>query len=129
MANEKSEQGIRRGTPAVSDGGTSLSTRVYRALSHQRRRYVLYYLRDHDSAHTNDLAIYIAAQEQSIPENRVSNEAAKQVEITLVHNHLPKLAEYGLIDYDQIINTASYTYPPGLLNDVLDIAAQIENHL
>lgn len=114
--------------PIANDGGTSLPTRVFRALATQRRRYVLYYLRDHERAETDDLATQLAAWERDVPVAEVSTEEANRVRTSLVHSHLPKLDDYGFVDYDPRSESVCYTYPPGLLDDALELAAALEDH-
>lgn len=128
MSDDEFDQGIQQETPIVSDGGTSLPTRIFGALAHQRRRCVLYYLRDNEQASIDDLASHLTALEQDTPRNEMTPEAIKQVKTTLIQIHLPKLDDYGLIDYDRRSETVCYTYPPGLLNDALDIAMTIDNY-
>lgn len=112
--------------PPINDGGTSLPTRIFRALVHQRRRYTLYYLRDHEQAQTDDLAIQIVAWEQGVPKHEVPAEEAKRVKTNLVNSQLPKLEDYGLIEYDSRSGAVSYSYPPEILDEALELAAIIE---
>ncbi|UPV72813.1 hypothetical protein M0R89_09650 [Halorussus limi] len=128
MSDDEFNQGRQQETPVVSDGGTSLPTRIFGALAHQRRRCVLYYLRDHEQASIDDLASHLTVFEQDIPRNEMTPEAIKQVKTTLVQIHLPKLDDYGLIDYDRRSETVCCTYAPDLLDDALDIAATIDNY-
>ena len=113
--------------PMRSDGGESLLSRVFGALAHQRRRYVLYYLRENEQVGTDELADQVAAWERSVPVDEVSADAAERVHVELVHTHLPKLEDYGLVDYDQRNGDVRYTYPPSVLDDVLKLAADIED--
>lgn len=117
----------RRENPATSDGGRPFLSRILGALAHQRRRYVLYYLHDHERTQTDDLAVQVAAWEQDIPITDVPAEEAEQVKMNLVHSHLPKLEDHGLVEYDQRSDAVSYTHPPALLEEALELAATIEN--
>lgn len=110
----------------VSDGGESLLSRVFGALAHPRRRYVLYYLRDHGQAQTDDLARQIAAWERDVPRDEVPEDVAEQVSLELLHSHLPKLEDQGLVEYDPRTETVNYAYPPSLLDEALDLAVLIE---
>jgi hypothetical protein len=56
----------------------------------------------------------------------VPAEASEQVHAELVHSHLPKLEDYGLVEYDPRTGDVGYTYPPSILDDVLKLAATIE---
>ena len=112
----------------VSDGGSLPLSQVFRALSDRQRRYVLYYLRDHDQAEVDDIAIQLVAWEQDIPTNKVSTEDVQPVKSSLVHSHLPSLAEDGFIEYDSRSGAVCYSYPSNLLDKVVEFAATIENH-
>lgn len=95
--------------PAVEAGGARRSER-YGALSDQYRRFVLQYLR---SAGTplglDELVDELAAREARRPVSERSCDDRADLEIALVHCHLPKLAEAGLLEYDR----ASGTVAPG----------------
>ena len=114
-------------SPAFSDGGESLPSRVFGALIHPRRRYVLYYLRDCDQAQTDDLAIQITAWERDIDIEDAPTKASERVHAELVQSHLPKLEDYGFVEYDRRSSAVRYTYPPTLLDDVIELAAAMEN--
>lgn len=93
-----SDEGSRR--PSVhemrvrSDGGHSLLNWVFGALTHPRRRCILYYLRDHEQTGTSDLASHLAAWEQDSSTNEVSAADVEQVKTDPLHSHLPKLHDY-----------------------------------
>ncbi|MFC4989982.1 MULTISPECIES: DUF7344 domain-containing protein [Saliphagus] len=61
-------------------------------LSRRRRREVLYYLVEHELADIESIAGRIARRERGAD--------PEAVRIDLAHNHLPKLADRGLIEYD-----------------------------
>ena len=111
---------------AVSDGGESLPSRVFGALVNPRRRYVLYYLRDRDRAQTDDLAAQITAWERDVRIEDAPAEASERVHAELVQSHLPKLDDYGFVEYDRRSSAVRYTYPPTLLDDVIELADTIE---
>lgn len=61
-------------------------------LARRRRREVLYYLVEHEPVDLESVAGQIARRERGAD--------PEAVRIDLVHNHLPKLADRGLIEYD-----------------------------
>lgn len=69
----------------------------FAALTNRRRRCVLAYLSNasSDSAAIQELVDDIAAREHG---NKV--DSLDEIEITLFHHHLPKLADIGLIEFD-----------------------------
>ncbi|MCU4740884.1 hypothetical protein OB955_06925 [Halobacteria archaeon AArc-m2/3/4] len=69
-------------------------------LSSWRRRYLLTQLRDRDRVTIDRLARRIAALEQDTTRDAVSEDARDSVVVSLVHNHLPRLADHGVVEYD-----------------------------
>lgn len=127
MSDKKSEQEPGQETSMLNGGGDALLGRVFGALTDQRRRYILYYLHDHEQAQVEDLAVHIVACEQDIPRDEVSSEVNQQVHTELVHSQLPKLDDYNLVEYDRRSGVVRYTHPPSLLEKTLKLAAALEN--
>lgn len=127
MSDDDSGESVSQGKSAASDGGKSLLSRIFGALSHRRRRYVLYYLREHEQVRTDDLAIQIAAWERDIPIDTVPARDAERVKTELVHTHLPKLETYALVEYDQRSDAVCYAHPPDLLDEAVELAVRLEN--
>lgn len=69
-------------------------------LAKSKRRYVLYQLVDDRTAHIEDLVTQVAAWEQGEPVDRIDDETRQRTYVALVHNHLPRLADYDIVDYD-----------------------------
>lgn len=75
---------------------------VFTALSHPRRRYLLYALINEDHEETlSELATKIVAWEQSKSTDEVADEERRQVHLSLYHSHVPKLADLGIVEYQQ----------------------------
>ena len=88
---------------------------VCRILAHHRRRQLLWYLmtKDTDVADLNELVTYLSEE---------SDEArtVEQVRLSLIHTHIPKLADYGVIEYDR--RNKDVRYRDGmLLEDFLEV--------
>jgi len=82
---------------------------IFKTLSEPRRRFSLRYLRVADTPiKVGDLAAEIAAWETRQPANQ-SDGGADAIEIALVHNHLPLMAESGFIEYDNGQQTVALT--------------------
>jgi len=81
-------------------GTTALSTSErHRVLAADRRRIALDYLADRTGpVDVEELAASIAARESD--ENIAGDDTVQQVAVTLHHVHLPKLAEFGVVDYE-----------------------------
>lgn len=82
--------------------GLSTDT-IFNLLSHQLRRELLRCLQDYDEP----LALADAADELAVATNDVSSltdvdpETVKQIYMALYHSHIPKLADYNVVEYDQ----------------------------
>lgn len=75
---------------------------VFTLLSHHRRRAVLELLFTHDRALTlTDLRNEVVESEQGAEITEIPREEVKRVHASLHHVHIPKLAEAGVITYDQ----------------------------
>lgn len=79
----------RRHVPA---GHRDVLGELLSGLASRRRREVLYYLLEHELADLESVAGRIARRERTADH--------ETVRIDLVHNHLPKLADRGLVEYD-----------------------------
>ena len=69
-------------------------------LSESERRYLLYQLAEYENANLEDIVTQIAAWEFETRPTRIDKEQRQQVYISLVHNHLPRLEDYEIIEYD-----------------------------
>jgi hypothetical protein len=73
---------------------------VFEALDHPRRRYLLYTLINGSSEESlAELATTIAAWEREKPEAAVTDDERTDVQLTLYHSHVPKLANLGVLEY------------------------------
>lgn len=116
-------------TPEVeanSGGGITTLEVVFNCLREPKRRFILYYLQDHEVATVDDLAAQIAAWETNRPLAEVDASYRERVASDLVHIHLPKLTETQFIEYDSRSNTLVYTDPPALLADILRLLGQLD---
>lgn len=78
---------------------------VYSALSHPRRRYLMYALAENSEWTLNDLATKLVAWEEGIDEAAVEPHQRDQRYVSLYHTHVPKLVEEGVIEYDHDAET------------------------
>ena len=79
---------------------TGMHQELFEVLSNQRRRFAVYAVAKEDEMELGTLAERIAAWENEQPVESVSSQERKRVYTALQQSHLPKLAEAGLIDYD-----------------------------
>ena len=106
--------------PSLNDS-SGITADLFDVLSNPYRRYVLSYLQGVDDhvVELSELVEWVLTQEAD-----GRTEQRDSVSIALHHVHLPKLAEYGLIEYDARSNTIRY--PSSLeRNQMLALAEQI----
>jgi len=116
----------RDGTSACTITTEPMLDRAFEALEHPRRRVLLYCLREQERIDVGELADRIAAQERENEDRAQLGEAAGNVEAALIHHHLPKLDEYGIVDFDRRSGTVRFSRPPDPLAELLDVAEGVE---
>ncbi|MDG5760801.1 hypothetical protein QA600_15805 [Natronococcus sp. A-GB1] len=79
-------------TPSRMEAACSL-------LAESERRYLLYQLAETRRGNLEDVVSEIAAWERS-EDGSIDSEDRQRVYVSLIHNHLPRLADYGIVDYD-----------------------------
>ena len=83
-------------------GGASDDEMTEAVLDHDRRQLVMSTLREFGEPVTlPDLAEAIAVTERGRRITAVSEETVKRIYFALYHNHVPKLRNAGLVEYDQ----------------------------
>jgi DNA-binding transcriptional ArsR family regulator len=74
---------------------------IFYILSNQRRRYVLYYLKQHSGpVELMEVVDQMAAWEEGVSVDAVPEQAQKRAYVALYQTHIPKLEEAGLVEYD-----------------------------
>lgn len=75
---------------------------VFSLLGDQRRRLLLAVMRNYGEAVTlPDAAEEVAARETGHTVRNISAEHVTEVYLSLYHDHLPRLVDAGLLEYDQ----------------------------
>ena len=75
---------------------------VFKLLAHPQRRFVIHYLLHAGTAVlVSELVEQVAAWTANCPVDRLSDDDRKQAAIPLQHTHLSKLADAGIIHYDE----------------------------
>jgi hypothetical protein len=90
---------------ASADDDQPLSrTDVFEVLSNERRRCVLHYLKQKDDRRVElrELVDHVAAWETDTSLENLDSEARKRVYTALRQNHLPKLDDADIIDYEHM---------------------------
>ena len=75
---------------------------LFDALADERRRYVLFALKEHERpVALADLADEVAVEENDRTITEIPAEEVKRVYMSLWHSHIPKLVDAGLVEYNQ----------------------------
>lgn len=95
--------------------------RTFELLKNERRRRVLRYLIENgESSTTGELAEHVAALENSKEDvSAITSKERKAVYVGLYQCHLPKMDDYGVIEFDQARGRVELT----------DLAYELENYL
>jgi hypothetical protein len=119
----RTDTGGDDGNPSRNDsnGGERLDS-IFELLSNRVRRYALYYLyqQGNETAGITELVQFIAAET-----SETDHLDAESVYIRLRHNHLQKMDEYGVIEYDHPTGSVRYDGTP-ILERCLEHALQYE---
>ncbi len=79
---------------------------LFDVLSHRYRRHALVALRNRDGPTAlADLAVDVAERETDEPSDDGLKELAREIEISLYHVHVPKLADAEFVEFDRDRNT------------------------
>lgn len=113
-----SEKGEESGSPLPLDT-------VFRVLSHHRRRMILYYLTTCNyPVPLKELIDEVTVQESETHVGDIPAEVYEQVALDLHHTQLPKLAEWGVIDYSKELNLVATADTLRPLDEYLHLAKQ-----
>lgn len=98
------EQTHRQDTPF-----RDIPDHFFATLTNQRRRHILAYLSDESS---NSMTMQELVEDIAAHEKDRKADSHDDIEITLFHHHLPKLADVGLIEVDKRTETVRYRDDP-----------------
>ena len=116
--------GRTSGEEKASESTLPLDT-VFRALANRRRRTVLYYLTTCTyPIPFEELVDTVASQESESHVGDVPAEVYEEVAVDLHQTQLPKLAEWGIVDYDTDLKLATVAETLRPLDEYLRLAEQ-----
>lgn len=99
--------------------GLTMDT-TFDLLSNPRRRFTLYYLSQHDEEMSlNEIAAEIAAWENQVEVEELSDAQQKRTYVSLYQTHLPKMTEVGVIEFDRDRSVVKLTEKAKELEDYL----------
>lgn len=73
---------------------------VFSLLSSERRRIAIQIINDQGAINKSELAEHVAAVELDKPIRDLDSQERKRVLVSLHQAHLPKMEQWGVIDYD-----------------------------
>lgn len=104
--------------------------RIFHVLTSERRRYVLYHLREQPGAvELDDLAVAVVARIENESPDAVTDEEIDRMVVRLRNAELPKLADVGIVEYDDRSGMVRFRDPGRLLGAFLLLAARVERPL
>lgn len=74
---------------------------VFDLLQNSRRRALLRYLEEREEAELVEIAEHVAAEENDVELSETTEDSRRSVYISLYQTHVPKLADHGIIEYDE----------------------------
>ncbi|WP_335999777.1 DUF7344 domain-containing protein [Halorientalis halophila] len=98
----------------------------FRAIADHRRRFLLYYLREHGDATRRELADVLTGWLAAVTGSDADARGRERIHIALQHVHLPKLEAEGFVSYDADTGVVSVEAVPAWVDRCLDEAFRIE---
>lgn len=92
---------------------------AFALLAHRARRAALSYLVAGDSHSTVEELAHVVASDSA-----TSVDSVEHAQIELVHNHIPRMEEHGVIDHDQRNGDVVLTDTGEDLNALVDVAEE-----
>lgn len=131
MTNNSSTSGTITGspTPTPDRDDARLSSRsvdvVFEILANTRRRHALSMLAEAEGAISmGELVDQLATWEAG--DGEMSRVERQQLAASLHHTHLPKLADYGFVEYDERTRTVRWRRQPEFMRACLEQALEWE---
>lgn len=101
---------------------------IFAYIADSRRRYLLRVLAQQERCTVGELTAYIAKREADESEQEYIDHR-RYIAISLVHNHLPRLANDALIEYNhsrkEVVRTDRFDAIQPVLENMYDIIAPI----
>lgn len=97
---EKRTELLRLLESVDSDVILSPSDEVYKVLASERRRHLIFYLIEQDTkTPLSRIAMELTSQINDLPLTEVTPADQEAMRLSLEHEHLPRLANYGLLSW------------------------------
>ncbi|ELY42275.1 DUF7344 domain-containing protein [Natronorubrum tibetense] len=109
-----------------SDTGPEVLDDAFLALRDRTRRYVCYFLLEHGTASLSEVADVITGWIHATDGGIVEPQCRTNQYSNLVHTHVPRLVETGVVRHDEETETLSLDSCPELVRDVIARACEAE---
>lgn len=132
MSVARQDQKIDNGQEQTMNDEQNLTpSDIFHILQNDRRRLVLRYLQGRqEPVRMRDIAEQVAAWEHDTTVEALTSKQRQRVYIPLYQSHLPKLAEAGIINYEQSRGIVERTPLADLFDPYLDVeAGELHDHL
>ncbi|MGA9400464.1 DUF7344 domain-containing protein [Haladaptatus sp.] len=112
----------RTETSATRPPGELSVDTVLRLVANRRRHLVIDRLKQHDLALTlADLAEEVAVAENDVRLPDIDEQEVLHVYLSLYHNHIPRLSEHGVVEYEQERDLVELSDDTGPVTDLLSV--------
>lgn len=99
---------------------------LFGALADERRRHVLYCLREEERTELEALCVRITSRLLDRSADELPEDVVEDLRTELHHVHLPLLDDCGVIEYDSRSNAVVYREPPEAIETLLEFCAERE---
>lgn len=100
---------------------------VFELLSRPRCRYTLFHFLENQHTNVENVSRQVAAWERETPDQSVVKATKQTVTTSLIHNHLPRLAEYGIIEFDHRSGDVAVTDRFDSVRDAIERARVLDD--
>lgn len=100
--------------------------RFYRALASSRRRRLLYHLLEREESTVEELVSVLSGWQVTTGATMHTRADRSRIRHQLLHSHLPRLRDVGLIDYEQDTGTVQLTSLHPRARDIIRRSVEAE---
>ena len=118
--------GFDQSTPTDSRADPDTLDNAFLALRNRSRRFVCYFLLEHETASVSEVADAVSGWIYATNGTVVEPQCRARLQQELLHTHLPKLVDIGVIDYDETAGELSLSPCPEPVREIATRACAAE---